>query len=176
MSDSESDIEVPDTEEKRGFVTPAKGKPISITSTNMDMWIVCGPRKHFVTQFLDAGEETTITPKDGKVGIITKTKGDVVGKQSFTVNLYEVKPKTGDKLEAEAESKPVEALQSDGSMRTENKIRVSLSLNGVKLASTQQAYDEAKIMNNADIAKKGLGLVTGVLDGAAAIAGMAVLL
>ena len=58
-------------------------------------------------------------------------------------------------------------------MKTEMRIEVSLSMNGVKLASTQQAYDEARIMNKADIAKWGVGLVTGVLDGAAAIAGVA---
>ena len=45
------------------------------------------------------------------------------------------------------------------------------NLTVVKLDSTQQAYDEPRIKNKADIAKWGLGLVTGVLEVAVAGAG-----
>ena len=113
MSDSESDIEVSDTEEERGCFSLSKGKPITITSTNRNMWIVLGPKKEFEVQFLQAGQETTITPNQGKVGIVTKTHTNPLetpGNRSFTVDLYKVKP-DGNILEAKAESRKVEVMQ-----------------------------------------------------------------
>ena len=118
MSDSESDIEVSDTEEEREWFTPSKGKPVTITSTNRDMWIVLGHKREFEVQFLQAGQETTITPNQGKVGIVTKKDiNPHSGNWSFTVDLYKlykVKPKLlaeGNILEAKAESRKVEVMQ-----------------------------------------------------------------
>ena len=108
MSDSDSES---DTGEPRGCFTLSRGRPIKITSTNTNMWIVLGPKREFEVQYLRAGETVTITPNQGKVGVVRHREERKNGKWVFTVDLYTVKkPKEGDKLEAKGEVKQVEKV------------------------------------------------------------------
>ena len=108
MSDSDSES---DTGEPRGCFTLSRGRPIKITSTNTNMWIVLGPKREFEVQYLRAGETVTITPNQGKLGIVRHREERKNGKWLFTVDLYIVKrPQAGDVLEAKGEVKQVESV------------------------------------------------------------------
>ena len=99
-----------DTDADEGFFSPSKGKPIAIT-TNRKILIVLGPKREFEVQVLEPGSHT-ITPNQGKVGIVRHTEKRENGKYVYTVDLYRVKnPKVGDKLEATGVVREVEEMR-----------------------------------------------------------------
>ena len=98
-----------DTDADEGFFSPSKGKPIAIT-TNRKILIVLGPKREFEVQVLEPGSHT-ITPNQGKVGIVRHTEKRENGKYVYTVDLYRVKnPNVGDKLEATGVVREVEEM------------------------------------------------------------------